>query len=142
MELLSFDTIDDRPKNEPEYDMTARLIGRGLPNNAGAYVLPYLQSGHMLLLGVLLLCTLVSYPGFPLTEVPAEYRSLLLQGLGLNFALNLAAAVYARGIAERKQEPLGFWSAKVFLLGGLALGELSEAVPEPTKPRTGAGAGL
>jgi len=141
MELLSFDTIDDRPLDEPEYDFTARVIGRGLPNNAGAYILPYLQSGHMLLLGVLLLCTLVSYPGFPLTEVPSEYRSLLLQGLGINFVLNLVAAVYARGVAERKQEPVGFWFGKVALFGGLALGELSEAVPEPTKPRTGAGAG-
>ena len=154
--MLSFDTIDDRPLDEPEYDFTARVIGRGLPSKAGAYILPYLQSGHMLLLGVLLLCTLVSYPGFPLTEaraaralheyprargapsipalaptrtrspplptcglyvcacvrwrlvrvrwqVPSEYRSLLLQGLGINFVLNLVAAVYARGVAERKQ---------------------------------------
>ena len=69
MELLSFDTIDERPPNEDPYDATARLIGRGLPNKAGAYLLPYLQSGHMLLLGVLLLSSSISYPGFPLTEV-------------------------------------------------------------------------
>ena len=140
-ELFSFDTIDDRPVDEPTYDWTARIIGRGLPNKTGAYILPYLQSGHMLLLGVLLLCSLISYPGFPLTEVPDAYRSLLLQGLGLNYLVNALCSVYARGIAEGKQEPVGFWQAKVFLLGGLALGELSEAVPEPTAPRNGRGAG-
>jgi len=141
MELLKFDTIDDRPMDEPEYDYTARIIGRGLPNKAGAYPLPYLQSGHMLLVGVLLLCSLISYPGFPLTTVPAEYRGLLLQGLGITYLFNAACAVYARGIAEAKQEPVAFWTVKVFLLGGLALGELSEAVPMPQKPRTGRGAG-
>lgn len=68
MELLAFDTIDERPRNEDPYDATARIIGRGLPNKAGAYTLPYLQTGHMLLLGVLLLSSSISYPGFPLTE--------------------------------------------------------------------------
>lgn len=140
-ELFSFDTIDERPADEPAYDWTARIIGRGLPNKTGAYLLPYLQSGHMLLIGVLLLCSLISYPGFPLTQVPDAYRSLLLQGLGLNYLINAACAVYARSIAERKQEPVTFWSVKVFLLGGLALGELTEAVPEPTAPRNGRGAG-
>lgn len=141
-ELFSFDTIDDRPADEPQYDWTARLIGRGLPNKTGTYLLPYLQSGHMLLFGVLLLCSLVSYPGFPLTEVPDAYRSLLLQGLGINLLMNILASLYARGIAEKKEEPVGFWQAKVILLGGLALGELSEAVPDPVKPRTGRGAGF
>ena len=73
--------------------------------------------------------------------MPDEYRALLLQGLAITYVVNAAVAVYARGIAEAKQQPVAFWSAKCFLLGGLALGELSEAVPEPTKPRTGAGAG-
>ena len=72
MELLTFDTIDgptaEMVDREP-YDWTARLIGRGLPNKAGVYLLPYLQTGHMLLIGVLLLCSFVSYPGFPLTQV-------------------------------------------------------------------------
>lgn len=135
MELLSFDTIDERPANEDPYDATARLIGRGLPNKAGAYLLPYLQTGHMLLLGVLLLSSSISYPGFPLTEVPEEYRALIHQGLAITYAFNAAAAIYCRGIAERKQQPVNFWSAKVLLLGGLALGELSEAVPEAPPPK-------
>lgn len=74
-------------------------------------------------------------------QVPEAYRSILLEGIGICYGFNAAAAVYARGIAAEKQEPVNFWSAKVFLLGGLALGELSEAVPAATKPRTGRGAG-
>ena len=73
-ELFSFDSIDERPADEPKYDWTARFIGRGLPNKAGVYLLPYLQSGHMLLLGVLFLSSLISYPGFPLTEVRRTAR--------------------------------------------------------------------
>jgi hypothetical protein len=184
MELLAFDTIDERPRNEDPYDATARIIGRGLPNKAGAYTLPYLQTGHMLLLGVLLLSSSISYPGFPLTEesrtftqrmpapaswplvlgpalhssyklaqpilsrdvsaqawlplphqVPDEYRELLCRGLLLTFAINAASAIYARGIAEKKQQPVNFWCAKVFLFGGLALGELTQAVPDAPPPK-------
>ena len=64
-ELLTFDTIDDRVErsDEAEYDTTARLLGRGVASQGGAYLLPYLQSGHMLLLGVLLLSSTISYPG-------------------------------------------------------------------------------
>ena len=89
----------------------------------------------MLLLLTLVLATAVSYPGFPLTEVPDEYRVLLAEGLGLTFLVNAAAAVYARGIAEEKGQPPAFWTAKVFLLGGLALGELKSAVPAAPKPK-------
>ena len=33
----------------------------------------------MLIIAVLLLSAIVSYPGFPLTEVPDEYRALIWQ---------------------------------------------------------------
>ena len=54
-----------------------------------------------------------------------------------------SCAVYCRGIAAAKEEPINFWSAKCLLFGGLALGELSEAVPNPRdlKPKNGRGAG-
>lgn len=39
----------------------------------------------MLLLIVLLLSGLVSYPGFPLTEVPDEYRALIFQASLLQY---------------------------------------------------------
>ena len=35
----------------------------GTASQGGAYLLPYLQSGHILLLGVLLLASTISYPG-------------------------------------------------------------------------------
>jgi len=130
MELMSFDSIDERPANEKPYDWTSRVIGQGLPNKAGVYYLPYLQSGHMLLLGGLTLASLISYPGFPLTEVPDEYRAILGQGFAITFLVNAACAAYCRPIAAEKGEPVWFWTAKVFLFGGLALGELTQAVPD------------
>ena len=65
-------------------------------------------------------------------------RPLLLpraQGLGVTYLINVGAAVFSRGIAEAKEQPVGFWMAKVFFLGGLALGELKEAVPDPAAVR-------
>lgn len=141
MELMSFDTIDERPADEEPYSYTDRVLGRGLPNKTGAYFLPYVQSGHMLLLGVLLLASLISYPGFPLTELPEAYQSLVLQGIGLTFVINAGTAVYSRGLAEAKEEPVVFWFVKCLLFGGLALGELTNAVPTPMKPKNGRGAG-
>jgi hypothetical protein len=136
-ELLTFDTIDDRVERSDEaaYDTTARLLGRGQASQGGAYLLPYLQSGHMLLLGVLLLSSTISYPGFPLTQVPDEYRALLKEGIVITYAVNAACAFYSRGIAAEKREPVGFWFGKIFLLGGLALGELRQVDSAPP-PKT------
>lgn len=135
MELLAFDTIDDavEKSNEGPYDMDARMLGRGLASTSGAYLLPYFQTGHMLLLVVLILCSNVSYPGFPLTTLPDEYQDLIKQGIVITYLINAACAVYCRGIAAAKEEPVNFWSVKVFLFGGLALGELTNAVPDPPK---------
>jgi hypothetical protein len=38
-------------------------------------------------------------------------------------------------VAPSKQEPPTFWAVKIFLLGGLALGELTLAVPDPAPPK-------
>ena len=62
------------------------MIGRGLPNKAGVYTLPYLQSGHILLLAVLLLCATVTYPGFPLTQVTLALTLTLTLTLTLSRA--------------------------------------------------------
>jgi len=138
-ELLTFDTIDDRVERSDEaaYDFTARVLGRGTASQGGAYILPYLQSGHMLLLGVLLLASSISYPGFPLTQVPDEYRALLQQGLLTTYLVNAATAVYsvATGMASSKQEPVGFWFGKIFLFGGLAFGELRDIGTSPDEPK-------
>jgi len=138
-ELLTFDTIDDRVERSDEaaYDNTARILGRGTASQGGAYILPYLQSGHMLLLGVLLLASSISYPGFPLTQVPDEYRALLQQGLLTTYFVNAATAGYsvATGMASSKQEPVGFWFGKIFLFGGLAFGELRDIGTSPDEPK-------
>ena len=49
--------------------------------------------------------------------------------------VNAVCAVFARGIATKKQQPINFWFAKVFLFGGLALGELTQAVPDAPPPQ-------
>ena len=82
---------------------------------------------------VLLLACSVTYPGFPLTQVPADYRELLQQGLAVTFVVNTGCAWYSRGVAAKKRESVWFWMVKCFLLGGLALGELVNAVPDPAK---------
>ena len=50
-------------------------------------------------------------------------------------AINSGTAVYARGIAATKQEPVVFWMLKCLVFGGLALGELTQAVPDPAPPK-------
>lgn len=132
-ELLSFDTIDERPAAEESYDLLDKILGKGVANKADAFYLPYLQTGHVFMLLVLLLACSVTYPGFPLTQVPADYRELLQQGLAVTFVVNTGCAWYSRGVAAKKRESVWFWMVKCFLLGGLALGELVNAVPDPAK---------
>ena len=134
-ELLSFDTIDERPAEEESYDLLDKILGKGVANKADAFYLPYLQTGHVFMLLVLLLACSVTYPGFPLTQVPADYRELLQQGIVVTFAVNSGCAWYSRAVAAKKQESVWFWMTKCFLLGGLALGELVNAVPDPPNVR-------
>jgi hypothetical protein len=107
-----------------EYDMAAALIGTGRPNKQGIYVLPYLQSGHILLLLVVLLCAFVYYPGFPLTELDDEIREWLKRGLGLTYLVNAVLAGFAYRAAKLRSQPPLFWAAKTALLGGLSFQEL------------------
>ena len=97
-ELLSFDTIDERPAAEESYDLLDKILGKGVANKADAFYLPYLQ-----------------------------------QGLAVTFVVNTGCAWYSRGVAAKKRESVWFWMVKCFLLGGLALGELVNAVPDPAK---------
>jgi len=136
MELLVFDTIDERPAKEAtEYDAVSRWIGEGLATKGGLYYTPYLQSGHALLLLILLFVSTFSDDGFPLLTLPDAWREEIWGGLRTTFAINAASAIYGGLIAERKKQPVDFWVAKVLLFGGVALGELSQAVPDPPKPR-------
>lgn len=114
-----------------EYDLTAAMIGTGRPNKQGVYVLPYLQSGHILLLLVILLCAFVYYPGFPLTELDVETTDSLKAGLALTFTVNAALSVVSYREAKKRSQPALFWTLKTSLLGGLALQELKSNAPLP-----------
>lgn len=114
---------------EGEYGLAAAIIGTGRPNKQGVYVLPYLQSGHMILLGVILLCAFVYYPGFPLTEGTEEVRDALRKLLVLTFTANAALGVYSFAEAKKRKQPPLFWFFKVALLGNIALQELKGNAP-------------
>lgn len=112
-----------------EYDLASAIMGTGSPNKQGVYVLPYLQSGHMLLVLVVLLCTFVYYPGFPLTELDDSLRLLLKRGLALTYFVNAGLAVLAYKDANKRGQPAAFWALKTAFLGNIALSELRRNVP-------------
>lgn len=114
---------------EGEYDLTSAIIGTGKPNKEGLFLLPYLQSGHMLLLLILLLCTFVYYPGFPLTEADEGVRVLLKRGLALTYVINAGLAVLAYSDAKKRAQPPLFWAFKVAFLGNIAYNELRRNAP-------------
>lgn len=114
---------------EGEYDLTSAIIGTGRPNRQGLYLLPYLQSGHVLLLLVVLLCTFVYYPGFPLTELEDSVRTSLKKGLALTYFFNSVLAVLAFTEAQKRRQPAAFWAFKTAFLGNLALNELKGNAP-------------
>lgn len=107
-----------------EYDIIPSIFGSGKLLNIPV---PYLQTGHGILLAVTLLAALVYAPGNPLTEFPAEVRTFLKQGLTITYSINLVLAVQAFFKAKSKNLPASFWAAKCFLLGGVAFYEISQA---------------
>eukprot|EP00180_Rhodochaete_pulchella_P004696 Plantae.Rhodophyta-Rhodochaete_pulchella.ctg9329.p2 GENE.Plantae.Rhodophyta-Rhodochaete_pulchella.ctg9329~~Plantae.Rhodophyta-Rhodochaete_pulchella.ctg9329.p2 ORF type:complete len:153 (-),score=28.48 Plantae.Rhodophyta-Rhodochaete_pulchella.ctg9329:35-493(-) len=112
-----------------KYDLLSAIMGRGRKTKQGAYVLPYLQSGHTIGLVVVLLATFVYYPGFPLTELDEETRYILETALKINFTINSLLAVWAWRAASARDQPKAFWVLKTFVLGGLALDELRSNAP-------------
>lgn len=59
----------------PRYDAFSSILGEGKPFVGIAN--SYLQSGHTVLLGLVLLCGFVEQPGFPLTSLPYDVREFL-----------------------------------------------------------------
>ena len=112
-----------------EYDMFPAVFGSGKLLNIPV---PYLQTGHGILLAVSLLAALVYAPGNPLTEFPPEIRTFLKQGLMVTYSINLVLAIRAYGIARSKNLPGIFWAAKSFLVGGVAFYECTQA-KDPAK---------
>ena len=145
----------------PSMTVVTEALVRALPAIGNVLVVLLVFWLVFALLGVLLLSILISYPGFPLTQarrhrlcpyrsyqltslrlsplqVPDSYRGLLAEGMGLTFLVNSGVAVYSRGIATAKGEPVAFWMIKCFIFGGLALGELAYAVPDAEARRKAA----
>lgn len=95
--------------------------------------MPYLQTGHGILVVVSLLAAFVYSPGNPLTEFPPEIRTFLQQGLLVVYGINSILAGRAFFVAKEKHLPGFFWLVKTFLFGGVAFYEVTAAV-DPTKP--------
>lgn len=112
-----------------EYDIFQSFFGTGKLLNIP---IAYLQTGHGILLIILLLATFVSAPGNPLTDFPSEIRDFFRSGLTFTYAINAILAVQAFFKAKEKNLPPTFWATKTFLLGGIAFYEVNEA-RDPTK---------
>jgi len=112
-----------------DYDLAASFLGRGSKSEEFGYILPYLQTGHMVGLGVVLLTANIYYPGFPLTQLSEEVREGLRRGLLLIYAFNAVLAVLTYFECQKRRQPWTFWVPKVLLLGGLAFNELRDNIP-------------
>jgi hypothetical protein len=78
LQLNPFADADDTLFTD-EYDIIPSIFGSG---KLLGIPVPYLQTGHGILLIVCVLAGFVYAPGNPLTEFPLEIRSFLKQGLG------------------------------------------------------------
>eukprot|EP01031_Cornospumella_fuschlensis_P031249 gene31249-37761_t len=114
---------------QDEYDIIPSIFGSGKLMNIPV---PYLQTGHGILMVVSLLAAFVYAPGNPLTEFPPEIRTFLQNGLLAVYSINLVLAVQAAFKAKAKHLPVAFWAMKTLLLGGIAFYELGQT-KDPTK---------
>mmetsp|Transcript_2770 Transcript_2770/g.11360 ORF Transcript_2770/g.11360 Transcript_2770/m.11360 type:complete len:360 (+) Transcript_2770:173-1252(+) len=134
LELDPFADSDfDRFRAE-EYDLISAVIGEGSRPFLGI-PLPYLQTGHTMLLLIVLVCIFVDVPGNPLTELPVQLRDFLATGLLVTYVINIPVAILAVNAAGQRRQPKLLWGIKAFVLGGLALKELTEIEPIPVGKR-------
>ncbi|CAN0097661.1 unnamed protein product [Pylaiella littoralis] len=117
------------------YDAFSSILGEGKPfvgiDNS------YLQSGHTVLLALLLVCAFIELPGFPLTSLPYDVREFLKTGMLVVYVINAAIAYLSYLEAKRVGQPPGFWAFKGFVLGGLSFNELSQIETKRVKPVQG-----
>jgi len=123
MQLNPFADADDTMFLE-EYDIFPSIFGSGKLLNIP---IPYLQTGHGILLLITLLAAFIYAPGNPLTEFPPEIRNFMKQGLAVTYAINTVLAGVAFQTAKSKNLPALFWAVKSFLLGGISFYEVSQA---------------
>lgn len=107
-----------------QYDIIPSIFGSG---KLLEIPIPYLQSGHGILLLISLLAALVYAPGNPLTEFPVEIRTFLTQGLIIVYSINFVLGILAFSQAKNKNLPAVFWFLKTFILGGIAYYEITQA---------------
>lgn len=112
-----------------EYDIIPSIVGSGKLLNIPV---PYLQTGHGILLIITLLASFIYAPGNPLTEFPLEIRQFLRTGLFVTYSINAVLAAQAFFIAKSKNLPAVFWALKVLLVGGISFYEINQA-KDPSK---------
>ncbi|CAM9620480.1 unnamed protein product [Ectocarpus sp. 12 AP-2014] len=117
------------------YDAFSSVLGEGKPFVGIAN--SYLQSGHTVLLALVLLCGFIEVPGFPLTSLPYDVREFLKTGLLVTYVINAGIAYLSYLEAKRIGQPAGFWAVKGFVLGGLSFNELSQIESVKVKPTGG-----
>ena len=127
LELNPFADADES-MFEDEYDIFQAIFGTG---KLLSIPVPYLQTGHGILLLVTLLAANVYAPGNPLTEFPPEIREFLRTGLLITAGINTVLAVLAFNIANSKNLPGFFWAVKCLLVGGVSFYEINQA-KDPT----------
>ena len=131
LQLNPFADADDS-MFEDEYDVFQSIFGTG---KLLGIPVPYLQTGHGILLIVTLLAALVYAPGLPLTEFPPEIRNFLKDGLKVTYGINTVLAGLAFFEARKKNLSGVFWAIKTLLLGGVAYFEITKVVSDPNKPK-------
>ena len=113
---------------EPEaYGTVSALLGEGSAVFLGIFPSGPLQVGHAIGALTLLLMATVQYPGFPLTNLPSEWRQALQLGLATTYTINVVLALYfvllTQQAAQRGQSS-AVWMSKIIAVGGLALDQL------------------
>lgn len=73
--FCSLHLVDPVTTCRRSYDAFSSILGEGKPFVGIAN--SYLQSGHTVLLALVLLCGFVELPGFPLTSLPYDVREFL-----------------------------------------------------------------
>lgn len=123
IQLNPFADADDSMFLE-EYDIFQSIFGTGKLMNIP---IPYLQTGHGILLIIVALAAFIYAPGNPLTEFPPEIRAFFRNGLTVTYTINAVLAVVGFQRAQSKNLPGIFWAVKCFVLGGVAFYEISQA---------------
>jgi hypothetical protein len=130
LELNPFADADESMFTK-EYDSFQGIFGEG---KLLRIPIPYLQTGHGILLVIILIAAFVEAPGNPLTEWPGEYRQFFQEGLMYTFSINLVLSIQAFLVARKKNLPSAFWAVKCLLLGGVAFYEVQEATDPLAAP--------